>query len=192
MRLALGLAAAFNVVVFLVLSVYSFVTVRRMEIRSLRFLVGWLGSIAAILAFGTAAFLIGLRTWDATPLPTALLLLAAGLTIVVGGVGLTRSLAICRSLNRSERVVSVLADQFEGPKLADVGLTQREHEVLDVIATGRLSDREIAQKLVVSPATASTHVRNIMRKCDVRRRSDLFLLVGFLERNRYGGKRGVV
>jgi RNA polymerase sigma factor (sigma-70 family) len=42
-------------------------------------------------------------------------------------------------------------------------LTRREHEIVRLIARG-LSNREIADELVISPATAARHVANIMAK----------------------------
>jgi DNA-binding CsgD family transcriptional regulator len=43
------------------------------------------------------------------------------------------------------------------------GLTQREAEVLKLLATGK-TDRQIAEELFISVGTASTHVRNILSK----------------------------
>jgi DNA-binding CsgD family transcriptional regulator len=48
-------------------------------------------------------------------------------------------------------------------------LTRREHEVALLVARG-LTDREIADALAISPATASVHVRNILAKLDLRSR----------------------
>jgi len=42
-------------------------------------------------------------------------------------------------------------------------LTPREHEIANLIAQG-LSNREIADELVISPATAARHVANILAK----------------------------
>jgi DNA-binding NarL/FixJ family response regulator len=42
-------------------------------------------------------------------------------------------------------------------------LTPREHEIASLIAQG-LSNREIADELVISPATAARHVANILSK----------------------------
>jgi LuxR family maltose regulon positive regulatory protein len=49
-------------------------------------------------------------------------------------------------------------------------LSERELEVLQLIAAG-LSNREIAQKLVITVGTAKTHANNIYRKLDVRSRT---------------------
>jgi len=48
-------------------------------------------------------------------------------------------------------------------------LTTREREVLKLLATGR-SNSELAETLVVSEATAKTHVRNVLAKLDLRDR----------------------
>ena len=42
-------------------------------------------------------------------------------------------------------------------------LTAREHEIVVLIARG-LSNRQIADELVISPATAARHVANILSK----------------------------
>ena len=50
------------------------------------------------------------------------------------------------------------------------GLTERELEVLRLVATGH-SNREIAASLFISPKTASVHVSNILGKLDVGTRT---------------------
>ncbi|BAJ31187.1 MULTISPECIES: response regulator transcription factor [Kitasatospora] len=55
------------------------------------------------------------------------------------------------------------------PSLPD-GLTQREAEVLALIAAG-LSNAEIAERLFVSPATVKTHINNLFAKTAVRDRA---------------------
>ena len=54
-------------------------------------------------------------------------------------------------------------------------LTTREREVLALVARG-LSNDEIAEKLVISPATAKTHVSRAMRKVNAHDRAQLVVL----------------
>ena len=51
-------------------------------------------------------------------------------------------------------------------------LTEREREVMALVAAG-LSNDEIAEQLVVSPATAKTHVSRAMVKLGARDRAQL-------------------
>jgi NarL family two-component system response regulator LiaR len=53
-------------------------------------------------------------------------------------------------------------------------LTPREMEVLQAIAQG-LSNREIAEKLVISEKTVKTHITSIFSKLDVKDRSQAML-----------------
>ncbi len=55
------------------------------------------------------------------------------------------------------------------PSAALGGLTPREREVLDLLARG-LSNPEICRQLVISEATAKTHVARILQKLDLRDR----------------------
>ncbi|MDX3111179.1 response regulator [Nonomuraea angiospora] len=60
-----------------------------------------------------------------------------------------------------------------GPELN--ALTEREREVMALVAAG-LSNDEIAARLVLSPATAKTHVSRIMTKLSVRDRAQLVII----------------
>ncbi|TDO48395.1 DNA-binding NarL/FixJ family response regulator [Kribbella sp. VKM Ac-2527] len=54
-------------------------------------------------------------------------------------------------------------------------LTNREREVVTLVARG-LSNDEIARKMVISPATAKTHVSRAMTKVQARDRAQLVVL----------------
>jgi DNA-binding NarL/FixJ family response regulator len=51
------------------------------------------------------------------------------------------------------------------------GLTEREVEVLGLVAAGR-SNPQIAAELFISPKTASVHVSNILSKLNVTSRGE--------------------
>ena len=53
--------------------------------------------------------------------------------------------------------------------VAALGLTARELEILDLLATGK-SMKELARELGVSPNTVKTHVTKVYQKLDVQRR----------------------
>ena len=55
-------------------------------------------------------------------------------------------------------------------RLAELGITPREQEILELIANG-LSNREIAEKLFVSENTVKTHSSRLFDKLSARRRT---------------------
>ena len=73
-------------------------------------------------------------------------------------------------------VVKEVPVRHDGPfvvneaKLREIGLTQREHEILGLIAEG-LSNREIAERLFVSENTVKTHSSRLFEKMSVSRRT---------------------
>ena len=58
-----------------------------------------------------------------------------------------------------------------GETRIDYGLTPREMEVLELVVAG-LNNREIAEELFVSRATAKAHVSHILNKMDVSNRAE--------------------
>ncbi len=60
------------------------------------------------------------------------------------------------------------------PALAALGITRREHEVLQLVASGR-SNKEIARRLSVSPHTVKTHIGRLYEKLEAARRTDAVL-----------------
>ncbi|MBK8249088.1 MAG: winged helix-turn-helix transcriptional regulator [Gemmatimonadetes bacterium] len=55
-------------------------------------------------------------------------------------------------------------------RIAELGLTPRELEVLELIAQG-LSNREIAERVFLSENTVKTHSSRVFEKLDVKRRT---------------------
>jgi DNA-binding CsgD family transcriptional regulator len=100
------------------------------------------------------------------------------LTLVVGIFAVMVIRQVGRSLAEAERIVSLLSERLLGEgSLDNLGFTSRELEVLELIAQGTLSDKEISEILYISPATAATHVRNILKKSGMRSRRELVLLL---------------
>ena len=78
------------------------------------------------------------------------------------------------SRNMAAHVVAQLAGTARRGQAGNGGdgweLSSREEEVLRLLSEG-LTDREIADRLVISPRTVETHVGNVLRKLGVRNRA---------------------
>ena len=72
----------------------------------------------------------------------------------------------------TQQVVDAIAHPAERPTAAAASLTDREREVLTLIAEG-LSSKEIAEKLGVSLKTIESHRANLMDKLDIHKVSGL-------------------
>jgi DNA-binding NarL/FixJ family response regulator len=92
--------------------------------------------------------------------------IAAAVRIVASGEALLAP-AITRAVVEEFARQRPAAAPTPTPALA--GLTPREREVLDLLARG-LSNPEICKRLVISEATAKTHVARILQKLDLRDR----------------------
>ncbi|MFC5996304.1 LuxR C-terminal-related transcriptional regulator [Pseudonocardia hispaniensis] len=69
-------------------------------------------------------------------------------------------------------VIDVLRDEEHGERRRGQLLTERENQVLKLLAVG-MSNREIARRLLISEATVKFHVRNLRDKLEVRRRTEI-------------------
>ncbi len=96
--------------------------------------------------------------------------LLAAVRLVASGEGLL-------SPSVTRRVIEEFASRAKEPPPAGPldELTEREREVMALVAGG-LSNEEIAKQLVVSPATAKTHVSRAMVKLAARDRAQLVVL----------------
>ena len=79
-------------------------------------------------------------------------------------------------LTKTKEVVREVPVLVTGPftrneaRVAELGITPRELEILEAIAAGR-SNREIAEELFVSENTVKTHAANLFEKLQARRRT---------------------
>ncbi len=61
--------------------------------------------------------------------------------------------------------------EINAQALESLGISEREREVLELLAAGR-SNKEIAQRLELSPNTVKTHVAKLFEKLAVSRRTE--------------------
>jgi DNA-binding NarL/FixJ family response regulator len=97
--------------------------------------------------------------------------LLQGIRVVAAGEGL-----LAPSVTR--RLIADFASRPVGAKTTSKQLewlTEREREVMALVAGG-LGNGEIAEQLVISPATAKTHVSRAMRKLHAHDRAQLVVL----------------
>lgn len=73
-------------------------------------------------------------------------------------------------LMRRKIVVVSPAFVLDSAMLDKLGISKREHEVLELMALGH-SNQEIAEKLFVSVNTVKTHMGNLFLKLEVNRRT---------------------
>jgi DNA-binding NarL/FixJ family response regulator len=110
------------------------------------------------LRVGASGFLV--KSTEPAELVHAVRVVAAGDALLSPGV--------------TKRLVSQFAQRARDPHSVPTldALTEREREVMKLVAEGLTND-EIAQRLVVSPATAKTHVSRAMVKLGARDRAQL-------------------
>jgi NarL family two-component system response regulator LiaR len=86
--------------------------------------------------------------------------------------GAIRAAKVGQSTLAPEAVQALLQPQpLNQPSIPDYSLTRREIEVLELLVEG-LNNREIADRLVISRATAKAHVSHILEKLNVSNRAE--------------------
>jgi DNA-binding CsgD family transcriptional regulator/tetratricopeptide (TPR) repeat protein len=100
---------------------------------------------------------------------------------ILEGLGAKPAVAIVRRRLRALGVTRLPRRPQPGTLINPAGLTDRELEILRLLATG-LSNAEIAQRLVVSPRTVDHHVSAILRKLGVPTRRDAAARAADLDR----------
>jgi DNA-binding NarL/FixJ family response regulator len=93
----------------------------------------------------------------------------------VGAERFAQIQASVRSADLEAEIAAALAltrdeTSEEAPTLTDLGLTQREREVLQMMASGK-SNQEIADELFLSLGTVKVHVTHVLAKLDVKSRA---------------------
>ncbi|WP_230486783.1 response regulator [Nocardioides anomalus] len=121
------------------------------------------------LRAGASGFL--LKDVEPQALLDAVRVVADGQALLAPAV--TRRLIEAYVATEPAPVPAVAADPAADERLA--GLTPRELEILALVARG-LSNREIAEQLVLSPLTAKTHVSRLFTKLGARDRAQLVVL----------------
>ena len=121
--------------------------------------------VYAALRAGASGFLLK----DATPEE-----LLHGIRVVAAGESLLAPTVTSRLIREVARRPGPAASSSEQVR-ALAALTEREREVLLLVAEG-LSNTEIAERLVLSPTTAKTHVNRILAKLGYHDRVQLVVL----------------
>lgn len=91
--------------------------------------------------------------------------------LLFGGVGIWVGIKL---FTKNKQLIVVEGSGTPGlvdeEKIKELGISKREHEVLELIARGH-TNQEVAELLFVSPNTVKTHLANIFAKLDVNRRT---------------------
>jgi DNA-binding NarL/FixJ family response regulator len=125
--------------------------------------------VYAALRAGASGFLLK------DTLPADLL---SAIRVIAAGDALLAPSVTRRLIGEFARLPATAAEPHgPGRKSALAGLTEREVEVLTLVARG-MSNAEIADHLTISPATAKTHVGHLLAKLNARDRVQL-VIVGY-------------
>ena len=98
-----------------------------------------------------------------------------GIRVIAGGESLLGPSVTRQLIEEFVRQVPAGAAGRPGAPASLAALTERETEVLVLVARG-LSNHEIGQELFVTPATAKTHVSRLLMKLGARDRTQLVVM----------------
>lgn len=96
------------------------------------------------------------------------------IALLFAGVGIWLGLKLTRKKEvvvfKEVAVTAAVPFALNAVRLRELGVTPREREILELIATG-MSNREIAEKLFVSENTVKTHSSRLFDKLGAKRRT---------------------
>jgi DNA-binding NarL/FixJ family response regulator len=116
------------------------------------------------LADGAAGYLLK----DATPED-----LSQAINVAMSGSGNVLSPRVIQNLFEDQE--ASVGSNGHGGRRNEYSLTQREHDILALLAEGR-SNREIAQRLYLSEKTVKAHLAAIFRKLGVTNRTQAAMM----------------
>jgi DNA-binding CsgD family transcriptional regulator len=132
---------------------------------------GLAGADAATVEQGVAAWLALPRPYDAARALESLAEVAGPGDALARAAALYDGLGATRDLARVQRAQGVAAPTRRRVRTGDA-LSAREAEIADLVAAGH-SNKEIAERLFLSPRTVEHHLERAMRKLGVRNRAAL-------------------
>lgn len=174
-----------NIGVFLGLSIWAIRFALREDSTRLRLLAFTLAVVSAAFVLGavTRGILVAVRNgWLSSRVGDFVVgewhLVQSLAATVIGVAGIVMLRKVSTSFRAADQIASSVSEHFlAGGSIEQFGLTGRELELLDAIGRGFVSDQQIAEEFFISPATAGTHIKNIMRKTGVKSRRELMFLV---------------
>ena len=183
-----------NMALFATVGVRAFLEVRKERSRYFRSIVRIAVVISVVLVFASlrASTLVLAQDGviqqriDAVLEAAMFPFIAVLLTTVVVAI---RAIRDCGAMvSRAERLLLAVSDEAGlDVAVSELGLSVREYDVLEMMSEGRLSDREIAEGLYLSPGTVGNYVSGILQKAGLTERKELLLIEGLAQGATTGG-----
>jgi two-component system, NarL family, response regulator LiaR len=137
-------------------------------VRKTTLLFGLLGgALIAVLKLIEYRFLVVEHSLEIYGALVAIVFSALGIWL---GLKLTRRRDTTTPAGAAQVPATATAFAVDRVRLEALGITPREHEILELIAAG-LSNREIAERLFVSENTVKTHSSRLFDKLQAKRRT---------------------